>query len=845
MRRLTLAALLCCTLVYTCARAGQVTLSKITRIDISPNGPAAEGLALASDLLEKYLRLALRRRDLRGTGETVAFSLDAKALTWYRLSSKELSSLAAIDEFAIKIQTAPKPTVHITGATVLATCYGVMHFLENYLGVTWLFPGELGLALPTQDEFRLPETDVVLRPAFVSRIYTGLLLPDPDQMLPFRTTYQHTELHANRHFFEAYDYFKSLKLHYLTHATHAIVNIYPVRQYAVEHPDVYPLKDGKRHIPPLRKDAAGHYQAWHPCYTNPKVQQIAIEKAKATFARGGHCFSLGINDGLRVQCECEVCRKVGWPEAYYQYVTRVAEAVEEHYPPHMVGVLAYGDVRHPRADLRLPENVLVLVTGARLVKWARHAEHLGTYEYCYGGGYGLPNFPLKAMIRNAAYYREQHAKVYRAEVYPVWAFDAPKVYILSRLLWDPDLDVDAALTRYCNAAFGAGGPAMEQLYRHWASRYDHIVDPESDAATPMVDFREWRNSTAQFARMKPSDYALTVSCLHQARALVNREAESKRLDMAEAFFEYSRTLFEMSRRVPPVFNPEATVDLKKTLIELAGLWETREQLLTKMKEHPEWFAGTVTLEELLSTRYEQSGGWTIRNEANSAIKTALFRLQEQKAAGDALRAELPAFLKPYLTACKRVPVPRFSITKKGQTYYGQHPERFVQLAARARDGTLGCGSVAGNPRIAKGRGQGNYKEQWMQATFVRKPHDGRALFLVKLEATGRRGTLRFAVHNLGYGMGWLGVPTSGTFGDRESTVKREFLVEPLFPNSGYEYSETSHGVRIQWMPEADDASFISSCTLTQINFERGKDEKTMPELPELGLDDADEELDEE
>jgi len=79
----------------------------------------------------------------------------------------------------------------------------------------------------------------------------------------------------------------------------------------------------------------------------------------AAFDAGQLFFSLGINDGKRVQCQCERCVEVGWPHAYYDFVKAVADAVKDRYPPQMVGVLAYGDVGLPPRDLP-PEELVPL-----------------------------------------------------------------------------------------------------------------------------------------------------------------------------------------------------------------------------------------------------------------------------------------------------------------------------------------------------------------------------------------------------------------------------------------------------------------------------------------------------
>src|SRR5205085_11296498 len=57
-----------------------------------------------------------------------------------------------------------------TGGTSAGTANGIYTFLERYVNVRWLVPGDLGDDVPEQADVRLPAIDVQATPAFASRI---------------------------------------------------------------------------------------------------------------------------------------------------------------------------------------------------------------------------------------------------------------------------------------------------------------------------------------------------------------------------------------------------------------------------------------------------------------------------------------------------------------------------------------------------------------------------------------------------------------------------------------------------------------------------------------------------
>jgi len=811
---------------FGAARA-DVRLGADTDVGIVCKGPARQELSdLIAPLLEKYLLKATGRETLKGAGGKVAFILEAEAKTWQGLPRAALKDITDVDRFTIEVTSRPKPTVRITGATVLSTGFGVMSFLEEDVGITWLFPGDLGVALPKTRTIVLKDGKREVKPAIVSRLFSGMKYQRKEFMLPFRRKYRKTPLMGERLFYSGWDYYKSLRLHHLLTVHHNMINIFPVKEVKEKYPEVFPIKDGKPHVPPESKKAKGH-QNWHPCYTKAKTVEIAAAKARAAFEKGAMVYSLGINDGLRVQCQCPTCKKIGWPESYYQFVTNVANAVKDKYPPHIVGVLVYGDVRHPKDGLKLPENVLAHITGgSELTKWGKRARHLGRYEYFYGDGFYLPSFPLKAMAHNAKLYRSYGVKSFYAETYPVWPFDAPKVYIMSRLFWNPDRDPRALLDRFCAAAYGAAGPSMAKFYLRWTKLWDYLVKPGSKNPAMLCDMGKWRSSAAQFAAATEADYAFAATQLAAAKRLVKGEKETERLRMVETCFEYSRSLFAMNSVVQDVFDENSGVDEKKTFAVVAENRGKQGALEKEIKDHPEW--------TLAASAFKRHPGWTLDKEIDTALITAIFRLRQKGALDRAFQRALPEDMKVYCSRYTVAKTPgRLKIYNRGVYYAGaQRTYRFEPLQVTKRGGDVFMTNNGKNPVIVEGRTAGNYELHWAALGWSRRPKPVRLLRRIEVDLKGNRGEFTMQVRNNWPARPGDGLPIqiSHSFGKETASTKKSVVVEPVSPASPWFNRNRSGKLIVTWQPSAADARIEAAVKFTEIEL-HAKIERPGPPLP--------------
>lgn len=790
------------------ARA-QATLSKDSNLSIVTEGSFGNADVVLKPMLEKYLLRVLKKTALGGPGEPVRFVLVSRAATWRDLALEKLPSITEIDAYEIDTKT-PRE-VRIIGETAMAVGYGITDFLERHLGVFWLFPGELGVCIPDVQEVRLPALKERVVPAVASRAYTGLELRGIDAArLPNEGVVM-----DERGYFKADDALKSRRMRFLIYSSHAMIRIFPIEESKKRHPEIFPTKDGQRWFPP-EDPKANYYQAWHPCYSNPKTVEVATQKAKEFFERKeGLVFSLGINDGRCVQCQCEECRKIGFPDSYYRFVNQVADNVKSYYPPCMVGVLAYQDVALPPENLKLRANVLVN-TGGLLGTWFRHAGWFSVYQYFYGHGFWVPSFPLKAMKQNARIFREKGILAHHTEIHPLWAFDAPKFYLNNQLMWNPGFDADKGLDRWCRVGFGAAWEPIRDFYRIWVALRDN--DQESDGLFPMCPElgTYYRQSTRQFAAVPDGTFSRARACLDRAAELVKPGLEQKRLDMLNAFFGYSETLAQMYELRAQVFDTSSKRDWSVLVKQSGDLLNRRAKILENMRAHPEWFVGTLqTVDRILGNTWEGRWEWSLDYEAENARRTALFQANRGGTAGSVALSGVAVDERRLLGPCRQVPLDFERLDNWTHVYHVDiyNPmglDAGAEIVRFALDPSAPKRVSPESPH--KAMSPNGLKKHYFRGMLPLK--QGRD-DLFEFEMTGKQGTLEFVVAN--ENDCGKKVYLKETLGAKEETRRKALLLKPV-PFWGNQRPVANWLVSVVFTPDSESAEFRGSCAVRKLEF---------------------------
>ena len=363
-------------------------------------------------------------------------------------------------------------SLYLAGHPLRGTLYAVYTFLEDHCGVRWWTSTEE--TVPKRDAFSIPQLDIVYSPKLVCR--------ETFYKDAFADVFS-AKLKNNGHFAvtsPAYGGHSSI-----IGWCHTFAQFIPVEKYYNDHPDWFSLVDGKRQ---------GGRLDFQLCLTNDEMTKefirICLEKIKENPTAG--MISVSQNDAFHPKpCQCPACSKLveengsqAGPLIYF--VNKVAEAIEKEYPDFLVETLAYQHTMQPPKVIRPRHNVVIrLCTGLNAVQtiedgkdnqgfkalleaWSAIAPKLYIWHYIANfHNYMIP-FPdylhfgddIRLFVKNHAVGIFEQGD----SGCTVGDFVRARAWIISHLLWNPQLDEEELMNEFFTGYYGA---AADALLRYW------------------------------------------------------------------------------------------------------------------------------------------------------------------------------------------------------------------------------------------------------------------------------------------------------------------------------------------------------------------------------------------
>lgn len=352
------------------------------------------------------------------------------------------------DGFRITIQ---KERLTIEGGSRKGTTYAVNHLLE-LIGFNYFTP--YSYECPKLKEIQFPCGIMEDKPKNDVRII-NLYYPNNPEYRDWMRLNTIEEIYPNGYF---------------VHTFHRLV---PWETYFRNRPDYFALVNGKRSIDQL-------------CPSNPDVRKIISEKLRIEMGKhpDKQKWSVSQNDNFSY-CQCDQCKqtiaKEGSPSGP---IIQLVNDIAKQFPDKIISTLAYQYSRKAPLKIKPRKNVEIMLCTIELHRhesiennpecadfkkdmedWGKISSNIFLWDYTINFNHSISPFPnLHILQPNIQFFTKNHVNALfeQSNSTTGYEFSELKVYLLSKLMWDPNLDFEKEKQRFLDATYGAASPYISQ-----------------------------------------------------------------------------------------------------------------------------------------------------------------------------------------------------------------------------------------------------------------------------------------------------------------------------------------------------------------------------------------------
>ena len=358
----------------------------------------------------------------------------------------------------VAIRAIKDKSIYLIGNNPAATRIAVGRFCEQVLGITFCQPGIKGADYSHLKEISTPSADL-FQPAFYWRAVGGL---------------------SNE---VSKDWAYSVGYGNCPAFSHNLYKIFTENEWRTD-PSFF-AEGQQGYIKPT-----GSGNDPNPNLNHPQAATVARRYAVDWFKNNPESTSvaMGLNDSLIFDKKVE---SEGWfrdrpvrTNYLIGFLNKVTEGnglnqVNTPSSKRTVGTLAYLDtLKAP--TIKVNADIFPWVCVDRMgyaseeffqqdiencTAWVKSgAENVGAYDYWYGNSFCIPRVNFSAQTKSIKSLNLIGVTGWYAELYPLWAFDAPKAWVGAKLLENPTADSEALLNQWFKSAYGPAHESMRTIF---------------------------------------------------------------------------------------------------------------------------------------------------------------------------------------------------------------------------------------------------------------------------------------------------------------------------------------------------------------------------------------------
>lgn len=271
------------------------------------------------------------------------------------------------------------------------------------------------------------------------------------------------------------------------HFVHSFDQLVPPDKYFASHPEYFSKINGERTCKHLYSQL---------CMTNEDVFDIALSQVRLWLEEQpeARIVSVSQNDSFVIDsyCTCPECRAVieeeGSPMGpMLRFVNRIADSIKVDHPEVAVDLLAYQYSITPPRITRPRDNVIVrYCTGGcnghsiaecpsnvhakeNIENWGRICSRIYIWDYTTNFAQYLCPFPnFRTLQDNIRFFRDNGVKgVFEQGMYQggnSGEFGELRAYVLAKLLWNPEEDMEGLISGFMKAFYGPAHPQVREYF---------------------------------------------------------------------------------------------------------------------------------------------------------------------------------------------------------------------------------------------------------------------------------------------------------------------------------------------------------------------------------------------
>ena len=222
--------------------------------------------------------------------------------------------------------------------------------------------------------------------------------------------------------------------------------------------------------------------------SNPEVFEIVAQRIDSIFKANPdkHIISVSQNDGNYTNCTCDACKAIDdYEGALSGSVITFLNKLAARFPDKEFSTLAYLYTMNPPKHVKPLPNVNIMLcdidcdrevtlpenaSGKEFVKaiegWSAITDNIFVWDYGINFDNYLAPFPNFHILQdNIRLFKRNHATMHFSQIAGSRGGDFAELraYLVSKLMWNPEVDVDSLMQRFLHGYYGEAAP---YLYRY-------------------------------------------------------------------------------------------------------------------------------------------------------------------------------------------------------------------------------------------------------------------------------------------------------------------------------------------------------------------------------------------